>query len=60
MRGQTTSAIRGYLEREGATGVLRERLLEEKTLEWLLENAELIHEELSAEVADTEESAGEE
>jgi trigger factor len=60
MRGQTTSAIRGYLEREGATGVLRERLLEEKTLEWLLENAELIHEELSVEAADTEEAAGEE
>lgn len=57
MRGQTTSAIRGYLEREGATGILRERLLEEKTLEWLLENAELQHEELTAAA---EEAAGEE
>lgn len=60
MRGQTTAAIRGYLEREGATSVLRDRLLEEKTLEWLLENAELIHEELSAEAVDTEDAAGEE
>jgi trigger factor len=57
MRGQTTQAIRGYLERENATGVLRDRLLEEKTLEWLLENAELQHEELVAELPET---AGEE
>ena len=47
MRGQTVEAIRGYLEREGATSVLRDRLLEEKTLEWLLENSELQHEELT-------------
>lgn len=57
MRGQTTAAIRGYLEREGATGVLRDRLLEEKTLEWLLENAELQHEEISVEAAAAEADA---
>ncbi len=41
MRGQAVEAIRGYLEREGAFDVLRDRILEEKTLEWLLENADL-------------------
>ena len=41
MRGQTVEAIRGYLEREGAFDVLRERILEEKTLEWLYDNADL-------------------
>ena len=41
VRGQAAAAIRGYLEREDALGVLRDRILEEKTLEWLLENADL-------------------
>jgi trigger factor len=41
MRGQTVAAIRGYLEREKAMPVLRDRIQEEKTLEWLLDNAEL-------------------
>ena len=47
MRGQTAEAIRGYLAREGAFDVLRDRILEEKTLEWLLERADLKHEEIS-------------
>ena len=41
-RMQAPEAIRGYLEREGAMPVLRTRVSEEKTLEWLLENAELV------------------
>jgi FKBP-type peptidyl-prolyl cis-trans isomerase (trigger factor) len=41
-RHQTPAAIRGYLEKEGAMPVLRDRVLEEKVLEWLLENAELM------------------
>ncbi len=40
-RGQNASQIRAYLQREQAFGVLRARILEEKTLEWLLERAEL-------------------
>ncbi len=40
-RGQTSQAIRGYLEREGAVEVLRERIQEEKTMEWLLAQASL-------------------
>jgi trigger factor len=41
MRGQTPHAIRGYLEKEQAIPVLKDRVLEEKTLEWLLENSDL-------------------
>lgn len=40
-RGQRIEAIRGYFEKEGAVEDLRDRLLEEKTLDWLLERAEL-------------------
>ncbi len=49
LRGQTVQAIRGYLEREDAMPVLTDRILEEKTLEWLLENADLsVSEEAAA------------
>ncbi len=41
MRGQAAEAIRGYLEAEGATSILEDRILEEKTIAWLLENVEL-------------------
>lgn len=41
-RGQQVEAIRAYLQREQAFGVLRTRILEEKTLEWLLEASELV------------------
>lgn len=41
-RGQQVEAIRAYLQREQAFGVLRTRILEEKTLEWLLESADLV------------------
>ncbi len=40
-RGQNANQIRAYLQREQAFGVLRTRILEEKTLEWLLEHAKL-------------------
>ena len=33
--------LSGYLEREGAIPILKARILEEKTLEWLLESADL-------------------
>lgn len=42
MRGQAVEAIRGYLEREGAMGMLEMRILEERVLDWLMENAELV------------------
>ena len=40
-RQQSAQAIRGYLQNEGAIPMLRDRILEERTLEWLLENAEV-------------------
>lgn len=43
-RQQSAHAIRGYLEQEGAISVLTDRILEERTLEWLLENAEVVAE----------------
>ena len=69
MRGQAVEAIRGYLEREAAFGVLNDRISEEKTLEWLLEHAELQEvqeeapvepEEIPSAEADDEAAAGEE
>ncbi len=40
-RGQRIEAIRGYLQKEGAVGDLKKHLLEERTLDWVLERAEL-------------------
>ncbi len=42
MRGQRVEAIRGYFAKDNAVGELKKRLLEERTLEWLLERAELV------------------
>lgn len=42
MRGQQVQAIRAYLQRENAFGVLKTRILEEKTLEWLLQASDLV------------------
>ncbi len=42
MRGQAVEAIRGYLEREGAMGMLEMRILEERVLDWLMEAADLV------------------
>ena len=41
LRGQRVEAIRGYFAKDNAIEELRKRLLEERTLEWLLEHAEL-------------------
>jgi len=66
-RGQTPQAIRGYLEKEAAMPVLRTRVLEEKVLEWLMENADLkpvapaaVEPEEVAAAAPEAEAAGEE
>jgi trigger factor len=44
-RGQTVEAVKGYFEKDAATDELRARLLEEKTLDWLLERAKLVNPE---------------
>ncbi len=42
-RGQRVEAIKGYLlQEEGAVDTLRSRLLEEKVLDWLFEQAKLV------------------
>jgi trigger factor len=41
-RGQTVEAVKGYFEKDGAVDELRDRILEEKTLEWLLERSNLV------------------
>ena len=40
-RGQPVEAIRGYVEQEGAASILKARIQEEKTLDWLLDNAKV-------------------
>lgn len=41
MRGQRVEAIRGYIQKDGAVGELKRHLLEERTLDWLLERSDL-------------------
>jgi len=41
-RGQSIEAIRGYFVKENSVDELRARLLEERTLDWLLENSKLV------------------
>lgn len=40
-RGQPVEAIKGYIEQEGAASMLKARILEEKTLDWLIDNAKV-------------------
>ena len=42
-RNQTVDAIRGWIEKDGGTEDLRQRLLEEQTLDWLLGKAVVSH-----------------
>jgi trigger factor len=44
MRGQTVEAVRGYFSNDDAIAELKDRLLEEKTLDWLLNESKLIDE----------------
>lgn len=41
-RGQTVEAVRGWFQKGEALTELKERILEEKTLDWLLERANLV------------------
>lgn len=51
MRGQTVEAVKGYFVGEDAVEELRDRILEEKTLEWLLERSNLVETDAPAEPA---------
>lgn len=51
MRGQRVEAIRGYFVKDNAVEELRKRLLEERTLDWLLEVAEVNYVSPEAEAA---------
>ncbi len=53
-RGQTVELIKSYFQKEEAVDELRARLLEEKTLDWLLENSELVDEASEAPAAEAE------
>lgn len=48
MRGQRKEAIKGYFAKDNAVEELRKRLSEERTLDWLLERAELVTSEVKA------------
>lgn len=41
-RGQTVEAVRGWFKKQDAVSELKDRILEEKTLDWLLERATLV------------------
>jgi trigger factor len=41
-RGQTVEAVKGWFTKDDAVGELKDRILEEKTLDWLLERANLV------------------
>jgi trigger factor len=41
-RGQRIEAVKGAFVKEDAVGMLRERIIENKTLDWLLEGAKLV------------------
>lgn len=61
-RGQTIEAVRGWFQKESAVEELKERILEEKTLDWLLEQANLVEPpapEAPAEVAEATAEAAE-
>ncbi len=51
-REQSVEAIRGYFVKDGAVDELRARLLEEKTLDWLLERAKIVGAEAPAAAAE--------
>jgi trigger factor len=53
-RGETDTAIRAYIESENAMDVLKERIIEEKTLDWLFEHSNLVAPESIATPSDEE------
>ena len=53
-RGQSVEAIRGYFVKENSVEDLRSRLLEERTLDWLLEQSKLVDAPAEVEAPATE------
>ncbi|MBX2800035.1 MAG: trigger factor [Myxococcales bacterium] len=58
-RGQTVEAVKGWFSKEGAVDELKDRILEEKTLDWMLERSTLVEQEASAETESPADTAGE-
>ena len=56
-QGQPLEAIKGYIEQQGAAATLKARILEEKTLDWLIENAKVTRVDPPAEDAAEEKPA---
>jgi len=51
-RGQDIEAVRGMVERENAADMINARIMEEKTLEWLISNAKVTRTEPKDEAKD--------
>jgi hypothetical protein len=56
-RGQTIEAVRGYFAKDDGIAELKDRILEEKTLDWLLSHAEVTHASPAAEAGAAAEAA---
>ena len=56
-RGETATDIRAYIEKEEAMPVLNERIVEEKTLDWLFDNCNLVAPETLSEAEAAEEAS---
>jgi trigger factor len=55
-QGQSVDAIRGYFAQPDQNKELKDRLLEEKTLDWLLENSTIVETEAASSLADVAEA----
>ncbi len=42
-RSQSVETVRGWFERDGGVSELKDRILEEKTIDWMLERAKVTH-----------------
>ena len=56
-QGQPVEAIKGYIEQQGAAVTLKARILEEKTLDWLIGNAKVTRVDPPAEDAEEKKPA---
>ena len=54
-RGQTVEAVKGWFTKDGGIDELKDRILEEKTLDWLLERSNFVEPDPNAEPAGNEE-----
>ncbi len=58
-RGQTVEAVKGWFTKDGSTDELKDRILEEKTLDWLLERANLVEPSATAATSEMQQVAEE-